>query len=399
MASLGENGVALAQELIRCRSVTPEEGGALFLLQERLTKAGFACERLLFHEQGTPSIDNLFAQIGTTGPHLCFAGHSDVVPPGDELAWAYPPFAGEIAEGLLYGRGAVDMKGAIAAFVVAAMDYAASKNGKLPGSISLLITGDEEGPAINGTVKVLEWMAAHDHKPDHAIVGEPTNATRLGETIKIGRRGSLNGRLTVHGVQGHVAYPALANNPVKGLIQVLAAFYAEPLDSGSAHFAPSNMEVTSIDVGNPAPNVIPARAEARFNIRFNDTHSPEDLHGWLREKALTTLHGTGLQANFDFAPANPVFLTDPGPLTQLLTQAISDITGLTPELSTSGGTSDARFIKNHCPVIEFGLITQTIHQIDERVSVSDLEQLATIYRRFLDLYFEALGPGPAQILA
>ncbi|MFD0988147.1 succinyl-diaminopimelate desuccinylase [Methyloligella solikamskensis] len=387
MGSLSEDAVDLAQGLIRCKSVTPEEGGALDYLQGKLEAAGFTCHRLPFEAAGTPTVDNLYARIGTGRPHLCFAGHTDVVPPGDDDAWTHPPFAGDIDQGLLYGRGAADMKGGVAAFAAAAFDYLTFARGEPAGSISLLITGDEEGPAVNGTEKVLKWMEAHDEVLDHAIVGEPTNATQLGETIKIGRRGSLNGKVTVKGVQGHVAYPALANNPIRGLIAVLSSLYEEPLDHGNAHFAPSNLEVTTIDVRNPATNVIPAKAEALFNIRFNDDHTPDSLQSWAREKAFMALEGSGLEAIFDYEPANPVFVTEPGTLSTLLSEAISDVTGLTPELSTAGGTSDARFIKDYCPVVEFGLTTETMHQVDERVSLSDLEKLAVIYRRFLDLYF------------
>lgn len=386
MGSLSEDAVALAQGLVRCRSVTPDEGGALDLLQERLEAKGFACHRLPFEAPGTPTVDNLYARIGSGRPHLCFAGHTDVVPPGDEASWTHPPFAGDIEDGLLYGRGAADMKGGVAAFVAAALDYLEEARDPA-GSISFLITGDEEGPAVNGTDKVLKWMAAHDEVLDHCIVGEPTNPTQLGETIKIGRRGSLNGKVTIKGVQGHVAYPALANNPIRGLIAVLSKLYEEPLDQGNAHFAPSNLEVTTIDVRNPATNVIPATAEALFNIRFNDDHTPDSLQSWAREKAFSALEGSGLEAVFGYEPANPVFLTEPGPLSTLLAEAISDVTGLTPKLSTAGGTSDARFIKDYCPVVEFGLTTETVHQVDERVAVSDLEKLAVIFRRFLDLYF------------
>jgi succinyl-diaminopimelate desuccinylase len=275
MATTGEKAVALAQDLIRCPSVTPRDEGALGVLIERLQKARFVCDRLTFTEDGTVPIDNVVARIGDGPPHLCFAGHTDVVPPGDESLWSHPPFAAEIADGVLYGRGASDMKGAIACFVAAALDYAKSKNREIDGTISLLITGDEEGPSINGTRKVLEWMEQKGLKPDHCIVGEPSNSTKLGEAIKIGRRGTLCGRLTVIGQQGHVAYPHLAANPVKGIVDVLARLYDTPLDYGTAHFSPSNLEVTSIDVDNPATNVIPERAEAKFNIRFNDRHGPQ----------------------------------------------------------------------------------------------------------------------------
>ncbi|MEG6508492.1 succinyl-diaminopimelate desuccinylase [Methyloligella sp. 2.7D] len=388
---LGEKTIEIAQTLIRCKSITPEDAGALTALEQALGGAGFSFERLMFEDQDTPAIDNLFARAGHQGPHLCFAGHTDVVPPGDEADWSHAPFSADIADGFLYGRGSSDMKGAIAAFAAAALDFIAAKGDALPGSISFLITGDEEGPAVNGTVKVLSWMAEHGHTPSHALVGEPTNSTKLGETIKIGRRGSLNGTLTVKGIQGHVAYPALARNPVKGLIAVLAKFYESPLDQGNDHFTPSNLEVTSIDVGNPATNVIPAKATASFNIRFNDNHTADSLQTLLREQALAVLKDTGLEAAFEFPPAHPAFVTAQGELSTLLSQAVSDITGETPQLSTEGGTSDARFIKDYCPVVEFGLTTETIHKVDERASIADLEQLAVIYRRFLDLYFQVFA--------
>jgi succinyl-diaminopimelate desuccinylase len=391
MTELSERPVELARDLIRCPSVTPLEAGALGVLERTLAQGGFLCRRLVFTEEGTPSVDNLYARIGSGFPHLCFAGHTDVVPPGDEARWGHPPFAGEIEDGVLYGRGASDMKGAIAAFAAAALDYARSTGGDFLGSISLLITGDEEGPAINGTRKVLDWMAANGERPDHALVGEPTNATRLGEAIKIGRRGSLNGRLKVSGVQGHVAYPHLANNPVKGLIAVLDNFYDTPLDFGSAHFSPSNFEVTSIDVGKSATNVIPAKAEALFNIRYNDRHSPDSLQALLGEQAARVIANSGLEFELSFEPPSHTFLTKPGPLDSTLSEAVREVTGLTPSLATDGGTSDARFIKELCPVVEFGLLTKTIHKVDEQVSIADLEQLTAVYRRFLDLYFEEFG--------
>ena len=394
MTMLGEKAVALAQGLIRCASVTPRDEGALQVLIEPLQKARFACDRLTFTEDGTPPIDNLVARIGDGPPHLCFAGHTDVVPPGDGALWTHPPFAAEITGGVLYGRGASDMKGAIACFVTAALDYAKAKNREIEGTISLLITGDEEGPSINGTPKVLEWMEQKGLKPDHCIVGEPSNSTRLGETIKIGRRGSLNGRLTVTGSQGHVAYPHLAANPAKGIVQALAKLYESPLDYGSAHFSPSNLEVTSIDVGNPATNVIPASAAARFNVRYNDRHTPDALQGLLREQITQALAGTELTFTLEFEPPAHAFFTEPGPLDGLLSEAASEITGLTPSLSTDGGTSDARFIKDYCPVVEFGLTTETIHKVDENVTVANLEQLTAIYHRFIERYFETFAGAP-----
>jgi succinyl-diaminopimelate desuccinylase len=391
MSTLGDKAVAIAQGLIRCESVTPADAGALEALTDALRPARFAIERLTFKDEGSAPIDNLFARIGDGPPHLCFAGHTDVVPPGDAKLWTHPPFAAEIADGRLYGRGASDMKGAIACFAAAAVDYAKARGREIDGSISLLITGDEEGPAINGTRKVLAWMKENGERPDHCLVGEPTCAKRLGEAIKIGRRGSLNGRLTVRGVQGHVAYPHLASNPVKGLVRILARLYDSPLDYGSAHFSPSNLEVTSIDVGNPTVNVIPAVAEARLNIRFNDRHSPPSLEAFLREQAALALSGTELSFAFEFEPPSHSFLTEPGSLDALLSDAVHEITGLTPSLETGGGTSDARYIKDYCPVIEFGLLTETIHKADENVALADLEQLTAIYRRFIELYFETFG--------
>ena len=391
MSTIGDKAVAIAQSLMRCESVTPADAGALDTLAEALKPARFAVERLTFNDHGSPRIDNLFARIGDGPPHLCFAGHTDVVPPGDVKLWSHPPFAAEIADGRLYGRGASDMKGAIACFAAAALDYAKARGRDIDGTISLLITGDEEGVATNGTRKVLQWMKEHAERPDHCLVGEPTNAKRLGEAIKIGRRGSLNAKLKVTGVQGHVAYPHLASNPVKGLVRVLARLYDAPLDYGSAHFSPSNLEVTSIDVGNPTVNLIPAQAEARLNIRYNDKHSPSSLEAFLREQVALALSGSNLNFSFEFEPPSHNFLTEPGPLDAILSEAVREITGLTPSLDTGGGTSDARYIKDYCPVIEFGLLTETTHKADENVALADLEQLTAIYRRFIELYFETFG--------
>jgi succinyl-diaminopimelate desuccinylase len=390
MSNSGESALQLAQDLIRCPSVTPRDAGALDVLVKALAPAGFACERLTFTEDGTAPVDNLFARFGYAPPHLCFAGHTDVVPPGDEQGWTHPPFAAELDDGKLYGRGAADMKGAIACFAAAALDYVKAK-GEFDGSISLLLTGDEEGPSINGTNKVLAWMDEKGACPDHCLVGEPTNANRIGDTVKIGRRGSLNGKLIVRGIQGHVAYPHLANNPVKGLVLALARLYDTPLDYGTAHFAPSNFEATSIDVGNPATNVIPATAEARFNIRYNDKHTPDTLQALLREQIELALAGTNLPFTLDFEPPSHSFLTKLGALDALLSEAVHEVSGLTPALSTDGGTSDARFIKAYCPVVEFGLLTATVHKVDEHVAVADLKQLTAIYRRFIELYFEPGG--------
>jgi succinyl-diaminopimelate desuccinylase len=391
MTALGDKALQLAQSLIRCESVTPADAGALDVLIQALKPARFTFWRLSFKDDGTPPVDNLYARVGEGPPHLCFAGHVDVVPPGDAALWSRPPFAAEIADGALYGRGASDMKGAIACFVAAALDYVKSPGREIDGSISLLITGDEEGPAINGTHKVLAWMKEQGERPDHCLVGEPSNAKRIGEAIKIGRRGSLNGWLKVTGTQGHVAYPHLAGNPVKGLVKILARLYDSPLDYGSAHFSPSNLEVTSIDVGNPTTNIIPASAQARFNVRFNDRHDADALKEMLREQARLALSNSDLSFSIEFEPHAESFLTEPGPLDALLSEAVREVTGLTPSLSTDGGTSDARFIKAYCPVIEFGLTTTTIHKVDEHVAIADLEQLTAVYRRLIALYFETFG--------
>ncbi|MGD9377030.1 MAG: succinyl-diaminopimelate desuccinylase [Methyloceanibacter sp.] len=391
MSTPAETALAIAKSLIHCPSVTPSDAGALDALGEFLSVAGFSCNRLTFSEEGTPDVDNLVARIGTGAPHLCFAGHTDVVPPGDESLWSHDPFSADIADGRLYGRGASDMKGAVACFAAAAIDYVATCGGEIPGTISLLITGDEEGPAINGTKKVLSWMEAENLVPDHCLVGEPSNPEFLGETIKIGRRGSLTGHLTVTGQQGHVAYPNLAANPVKGIVTALAKLYETKLDSGSTHFSPSNLEVTSIDVGNSATNIIPARAEAHFNIRFNDNHDAEKLKAMLMEKIGAVFHDTRLSFTLDFAPHGDAFVTKPGALDKLLSEAVTALTGKTPVLSTSGGTSDARFIKDYCPVLEFGLTSETIHKVDENATLDDLEVLTAIYRRFIAAYFETFG--------
>jgi succinyl-diaminopimelate desuccinylase len=377
--------LALAQALIRCPSVTPEDAGALGVLEAALEPLGFVCHRLPFATGGSPRVENLYAVFGEAGPNFCFAGHTDVVPVGDRGGWRTDPFAAEVRAGELYGRGAADMKGAVAAFATAAARFLARRGRDFGGRISLLITGDEEGPSINGTRQVLGWLEARGERLDACIVGEPTNPERLGEMIKIGRRGSLVGRLTVHGVQGHSAYPHLADNPVHHLLRMLAAILAEPLDEGSEHFQPSTLEVTSIDVGNTAPNVIPAAAQAIFNIRFNDRHSGASLERWLK----AAFDAEGARYELAIQISGESFLTPPGPLSALLAAAVRQITGLEPALSTTGGTSDARFIKDHCPVAEFGLAGRTMHKVDERVPVADLEALARIYEAVLDGYFRA----------
>jgi succinyl-diaminopimelate desuccinylase len=379
--------VAIARELLRCRSVTPAEGGALKFLEATLKAAGFTVHRMTFSEPGTDDVENLYARIGDMAPHLMFAGHTDVVPPGDEKAWAYPPFAGEVADSELYGRGAVDMKGGIACALAAVLDHLNHHSGKPKGSISFLITGDEEGIAVNGTPKLLQWAAAHGEKFDHCILGEPSNVAALGDTIKIGRRGSLNGHLIVTGRQGHVAYPQRAENPIRGLVTLVAALQAEPLDSGSALFPPSHLEFTSVDVGNKTVNLIPNEACARFNIRFNDKHALDSLKVLIEQRAAEVGGGT-IKFAFQWEPSNAgVFVTKPGPFTELVTDAIAKVTSRKPELSTSGGTSDARFITAYCPVVEFGLVGQTMHQVNERVPVADLRTLTTIYRTIIDRYF------------
>jgi succinyl-diaminopimelate desuccinylase len=379
--------VAIARNLIRCRSVTPEEGGALAYLQDTLAKAGFAVYRPTFAEPGTAPVENLYARIGSERPNLMFAGHTDVVPPGDENAWRHPPFEGEVAGDRLYGRGAVDMKGGIACFVAAALDHLAANGGKPKrGSLSLLITGDEESVAVNGTIKLLKWAAERGETFDHCMLGEPSNVETIGDTIKAGRRGSLNGTLIVTGRQGHVAYPDRADNPIRGLVMLIAALQA-PLDSGSQHFDPSHLEFTSVDVGNPTVNLIPREARARFNIRYNDCHSQAELKALIERRAETAAAGR-MQFYFDWQPSNAdVFVTKPGPFTDLAVSAIAEVTGRTPKLSTSGGTSDARFIKDYCPVLEFGLVGQTMHQVDECAPLADLATLTKIYRRIIDKYF------------
>ena len=387
MTLIPTDPVALTQALIRCESVTPREGGALTLLQNVLEPAGFLCHRLPFSELGTPDVDNLYARLGTGRPHLCFAGHTDVVPIGNEAAWKFPPFGGEIHDGVLYGRGAVDMKGCVAAYVAAALRYIAKHNGLARGSLSFLITGDEEGPSINGTAKMLHWLKARDEVIDACLVGEPSNPKALGDEIKIGRRGSLNVELIVHGKQGHSAYPNIADNPVPKLARIIDRLCATKLDDGTADFQPSNLQATVISVPNTATNVIPANAIAKFNIRYNDVWTRPKMEAWVRERAATAAAELGAKFDVSFSGTGDVFVTKPGPLVTTLREAVKSVTGRTPALTTGGGTSDARFIKDHCPVVEFGLVNATIHQVDEHTSVADLEALADIYGRFITNYF------------
>ena len=375
--------VALTQDLIRCPSVTPDEGGALDLLQAVLEGLGFTCHRLPFSDTGTPDVDNLYARLGEAAPNLCFAGHTDVVPTGPVDQWSNDPFSGEVRDGGVHGRGAADMKGAIACWIAAVSRRL--DRGPIPGSVSLLITGDEEGPAINGTAKMLHWLVEQDETLDACITGEPTNPETLGEMIKIGRRGSLNGMLTVAGVQGHAAYPHLADNAAHRLIALLGALTAEPLDEGSEHFQPSVLQVTGIESGMEAANIIPGSARAAFNVRFNDLHTSESLTTMLRGK----LDEVGASAawDLDIKVSGESFYTAPGPLSDLVGAAVETVLGVRPELSTTGGTSDSRFIKNYCPVLDFGLVGQTMHKIDERVAVADIEHLTAIYHAVIDNYF------------
>jgi succinyl-diaminopimelate desuccinylase len=386
-AVVSADPVAIARDLIRCRSITPEEGGALSYLQGVLANAGFTVQRQTFTASGAAPVENLFARVGDAAPNLVFAGHTDVVPPGNETAWHHPPFAGDIAGEKLYGRGAADMKGGIAAFVAAALDHLAANNGRPKrGSISLLITGDEEGIAVNGTIKLLQWAAARGEKFDHCILGEPSNVEVIGDTVKAGRRGSLNGTLVVEGRQGHVAYPDRADNPIRGLVTLIAALQA-PLDQGSELFDPSHLEFTSVDVGNQTVNLIPGEARARFNIRYNDLHTQGALKTLIEGRAQAAAAGR-IRYAFEWQSSNAdVFVTKPGPFTELAVTAIAEVTGKKPKLSTSGGTSDARFIKDYCPVLEFGLVGATMHQVDECVPLADLVTLTAIYRRIIEKYF------------
>jgi succinyl-diaminopimelate desuccinylase len=379
--------ITLARDLVRCPSVTPREAGALALIETVLKRAGFEVHRVTFAQPGTLPVENLYGRIGSKGPHLVFAGHTDVVPPGEPAKWTHPPFAGEIAANVLYGRGAVDMKGAIACAIAATLDHLAAQGGEPKGSISFLVTGDEESIAVNGTVKLLEWARERGQHFDHCILGEPSNADAMGDTIKVGRRGSLNGVLVITGKQGHVAYPERADNPVRGLVVLMSALMAAPLDHGSAHFAPSNLEFTSIDIGNPVVNLIPGEARARFNIRFNDCHSQISLKTLIEHLAATAA-GDRMHWHFEWEPSNAdSFLLKPGPFVDLVAGAVKETTGRVPKLSTSGGTSDARFIKDYCPVLEFGLVGQTMHQVDECAPLADFTTLTAIYRKVLDRYF------------
>ncbi len=369
--------IQLTQDLVRCESVTPEDDGAQQVLIDAVLPMGFTVEKLPFAE-----VENVFARLGTDGPHFCYAGHTDVVPPGDLAAWTHPPFAAEIHDGILYGRGTSDMKGGNACFVAAVSRFL-EKHGAPDGSISLLITGDEEGPAVNGTVKVLEWMAAQGQIPDHCLVGESSNSTQHGEEIKVGRRGSLNGEIIVRGKQGHVAYQHLADNPVPKLAALVSVLSSYEFDQGNDHFLPTNLEVTTFDVGNPTANVIPATAKAAFNVRFNDIWTAKTL----AEKITALLDETGIDYDISYASNAESFITQPGAFTDLVAGAVQDVCGRKPALTTKGGTSDARFISRYCPVVEYGVTNETIHQVDENATIADLEMLTDIYLRVLEQYF------------
>lgn len=375
--------IALAQSLIRCPSVTPSDAGAMAVLENALTDLGFSCRRMKFGD-----IENLYARIGKAGPNLCFAGHTDVVPVGDAEAWSHDPFAGEIDDGMLFGRGAADMKGAIAAFVAATSRVLAQ--GAPVGSLSLLITGDEEGVAVNGTGPMVEALLAEGEVIDHCVLGEPTSMAQVGDQLKIGRRGSLNATFVVEGKQGHVAYPHLAANPVPVLVRLLDRVQSHVLDEGYPRFPASNLEITTIDVGNTATNVIPARATARINIRFNPAHDGEGLIAWLDQEVSIAQQGFSGRVELQPALTGNAFITEPGAFVDVCASAVSETLGRSPELATTGGISDARFIRKLCPVVELGLVGATMHMVDERVPVSDIEDLSRVYEALIERYFAAI---------
>lgn len=383
--------IELTRTLVRCESVTPREAGALQLLERTLAPLGFACERMDFTEAGTDDVANLYARIGSGGKHFCFAGHSDVVPVGDLSSWTIGPFAAELSGGYLFGRGAADMKGAIAAFTDAASRFLSRRGRDFGGSISLLITGDEEGPAVNGTVKMLQRLAERGETIDACIVGEPTSSKRFGDMMKIGRRGSMTVDLVVRGVQGHVAYPERLDNAVHRLSAIIEALVREPIDKGSTHFQPTSLQFTTVDVGNPATNIAPGVAKARFNTRFNDLWTSKTLLAHLQERierANAALGGNGT-VEYSVQVSGESFYTPPGPLSDLVAGAVRDVAGVETELSTTGGTSDARFIRSYCPVLEFGLVGESMHKVDEKSAVADLKMLARVYETVLDRYFAA----------
>ena len=393
LAPAATDTIELTRALVRCESVTPREAGALQLLEKVLASAGFRCERMDFTEKGSDDVANLYARIGEdkngNGRHFCFAGHSDVVPVGDLSSWTIGPFAAELSGGYLFGRGAADMKGAIAAFTDAAQRFVARRGSNFGGAISLLITGDEEGPAVNGTVKMLQRLADRAEKIDACVVGEPTSSKRFGDMMKIGRRGSMTVDLVVRGVQGHVAYPERLDNAVHRLSAIIEALVREPIDKGSTHFQPTSLQFTTVDVGNPATNIAPGVAKARFNTRFNDLWTSRTLLAHLKERierANTNLGGNGI-VEYQVSVSGESFYTPPGPLSELVAGAVRDVAGVECELSTTGGTSDARFIRSHCPVLEFGLVGESMHKVDEKSAIADLRTLSRVYETMLDRYF------------
>tara|TARA_Y100000590_G_scaffold432037_1_gene547575 strand:- start:1070 stop:2242 length:1173 start_codon:yes stop_codon:yes gene_type:complete len=375
--------IVLSQALIRCKSVTPNDGGALDLLQNILESMGFKCTRLIFTEPGTQEVQNLYARWGNKNPNFCYAGHLDVVSEGDVENWNYDPFAGIIDGDFLYGRGASDMKSAIAAFVSAAYNFIEDEKKNFFGSISFLITCDEEGPAINGTKKVVEWLKNQHEKIDVCLVGEPTNPTKLGEMIKIGRRGSLTGHLTINGQQGHVAYPDLAHNPLKDMIKILNELQFSTLDNGNKFFQPSNLEVISVDAVNHVNNLIPNTARSSFNIRFNNEHTSQSLKQWLHKICKNISKNYELKLEI----SGEAFITPPEKLSNIIKEAIKENINIEPKFSTTGGTSDARFIRDIAPVAEFGLVGKTMHKIDEKIALSDIKMLKKIYLSILKNYF------------
>lgn len=381
--------VEFTRALVRCPSVTPAEAGALALLEDRLASLGFRCERMDFSEPGTPDIANLYARIGSGGKHFCFAGHSDVVPTGDLSSWTIGPFAAELSDGYVFGRGAVDMKGAVAAFACATAAFLRQRGADFGGSISLLITGDEEGPAVNGTVKMLRQLAARGEGVDLCVVGEPTSSKRFGDMMKIGRRGSVNVDLTVRGIQGHVAYPDRVDNPIHRLTRLIEALIGTPLDAGSTHFQPSSLQVTTVDVGNSATNIVPGIARARFNVRFNDLWTSQTLLAHLEDRLDRANERVGGNGLYEIVAqvSGESFYTPPGELSDLVASAVRDVTGIDPELSTTGGTSDARFIRATCPVVEFGLVGESMHKVDEKSAVADLHALTRVYALMLERFF------------
>jgi len=383
--------VELTRTLVRCESVTPSEAGALQHLERTLAPLGFRCERMDFTQAGTEDVANLYARIGTSGRHFCFAGHSDVVPVGDLSSWTIGPFAAELSGGYLFGRGAADMKGAIAAFIDASARFLGRRGRDFGGSISLLITGDEEGPAVNGTVKMLKKLAERGETIDACVVGEPTSSRRFGDMMKIGRRGSMTVDMTVRGIQGHVAYPERLDNAVHRLSGLIEALVREPIDQGSTHFQPTSLQFTTVDVGNKATNIAPGVVKARFNTRFNDLWTSKTLLAHLQERierASAKLGGNGT-IEYSVEVSGESFYTPPGSLSDLVAGAVRDVVGVECELSTTGGTSDARFIRSYCPVLEFGLVGETMHKVDEKSAIDDLKALSRVYETVLDRYFTA----------